>query len=65
MLSVREFADSLNIGMTRAWAEIKSGNVQVVRLGRLVRVPQSEVDRIISAAAPHRVLASLSHRRTA
>jgi excisionase family DNA binding protein len=44
---VRKFAEKLNIAEKTAWGWIAQGRVGVVRLGRSVRVPQEEIDRLI------------------
>jgi excisionase family DNA binding protein len=44
---VRNFAEKLNISDKTAWAWIAQRRVGVVRLGRAVRVPQEEIDRLI------------------
>jgi len=48
LLSVREFAGTLNITVACARRWILERRVTTVKLGRLVRVPASEVDRLIS-----------------
>ena len=47
LLSPREFAEQLSISRWTAYSWISTGRVASVKIGRLVRVPQSEVDRII------------------
>ncbi len=49
LLTAREFADKLNVTVAciRRW--ILERRVVSVRLGRLVRIPSTEVDRLVSA----------------
>lgn len=49
LLRLSEFAGSLRITLAcaRRWA--REGKITVVKVGRLVRIPASEVGRIISA----------------
>lgn len=44
---VPEFAEHLNISTKTAWNWIAQGRVGVVRLGRSVRVPQDQIDKMI------------------
>lgn len=44
---VPKFAEMLNVSTKTAWNWIAQGRVGVVRLGRAVRVPQEEIDRLI------------------
>lgn len=43
MLTVEEAAERLRIGRTTAWRLVKSGQLRSVLIGRLRRVPASEV----------------------
>ncbi|GAB3433551.1 helix-turn-helix domain-containing protein [Actinophytocola sediminis] len=43
MLTVEEAAERLRIGRTTAWSLVKSGELRSVSIGRLRRVPASEV----------------------
>ena len=47
MLSPKEFADRLSISRWTVYAWIQEGRIKSVKLGRLVRIPASEVDRIV------------------
>lgn len=49
LLSVQEFADALNITVacTRRW--ILERRVATVKLGRLIRIPASEVNRLVES----------------
>jgi excisionase family DNA binding protein len=49
LLQVGEFAASLRItpACVRRW--IRESKVTVVKLGRLVRIPSSEIDRIVQS----------------
>jgi excisionase family DNA binding protein len=48
LLQVGEFAASLRVtpACVRRW--IRESKITVVKLGRLVRIPASEIDRIVS-----------------
>ena len=47
MLSPKEFADRLSISRWTVYAWIAEGRIKSVKLGRLVRIPDSEVSRIV------------------
>jgi excisionase family DNA binding protein len=47
-LRVKEAAELLSISVSGMRMTIARGEVSVVRLGRLVRVPKTEVDRLLS-----------------
>lgn len=49
LLSVREFAAALNITVSCARRWILERRIAVIKLGRLVRVPRSEVQRLVSS----------------
>jgi excisionase family DNA binding protein len=53
LLSVAEAARLLDIGATRAWRLVQSGEIPTVRLGKRVLVPRSAVERIVSGALEH------------
>jgi excisionase family DNA binding protein len=44
---VQVAAEAWNVSVKTAWNWIAEGRVGVVRLGRSVRVPQAEIDRLI------------------
>jgi len=46
-LTPKEFADRLSISRWTVYAWIQTGQIQSVKIGRLVRIPESEVDRIV------------------
>lgn len=46
-LTPKQFADRLSISRWTAYAWISEGRIKSVKLGRLVRIPESEVDRIV------------------
>jgi excisionase family DNA binding protein len=46
--STQEFADRLGIGYQSALRLQKNGTVRVVRVGRRVLVPRSELERFLS-----------------
>lgn len=49
LFSVQEFSDALNITVacTRRW--ILERKIATIKIGRLIRIPASEVDRLVSA----------------
>jgi excisionase family DNA binding protein len=47
LLSVQEFADALNITVACARRWILERRVTTVKLGRLIRIPAAEVQRLI------------------
>jgi excisionase family DNA binding protein len=44
---VQQAAEQWNVSVKTAWNWIAQGRVGVVRLGRAVRIPQEEIDRLI------------------
>ena len=46
-LTPQQFADRLSISRWTVYAWISEGRIKSVKIGRLVRVPESEVDRIV------------------
>ena len=48
---VPEGATLLNISTRLLWRLIHDGEIKTIRLGRCVRVPAEEIDRILSTAA--------------
>jgi excisionase family DNA binding protein len=49
LLTVPEFATRLRVKCSTIRAWIRQGRVSVIHIGRLVRLPASEVERIITA----------------
>jgi excisionase family DNA binding protein len=49
LLSVPEFASALNVTVACARRWILERKISTVKLGRLIRVPSSEVERLISS----------------
>jgi excisionase family DNA binding protein len=47
LLRVPEAAELLNLSPKTIWAKISRRDIEVVRIGRLVRIPQSAIDRVI------------------
>jgi len=47
LLTVREFAESLNVTVSCVRRWILEGRVAKVKLGRLIRIPAAECDRLI------------------
>lgn len=50
-LTVNEVAQLLGIGRDSAYALVRCGAIHSVRIGRLLRVPRSEVDRFLTEGA--------------
>ena len=50
LYKVNEFAEALNLSVKTVWAWIYAGKIAVIRLGRGVRIKQSELDRLLNAA---------------
>ena len=46
-LTPKQFADRLSISRWTVYAWISEGRIKSVKLGRLVRIPESELDRIV------------------
>ena len=49
LLSVQEFAVALNITVSCARRWILERRVSTVKLGRLIRIPSSEIGRLVEA----------------
>jgi len=47
LLSPQQFADRLSISRWTAYAWISEGRIKSVKIGRLVRIPESEVERLV------------------
>jgi len=52
-VSVPEAARTLGISVTTAWKLVYADTIRVVRLGRAVRVPLAEIERILSGSDDH------------
>jgi excisionase family DNA binding protein len=50
MYKVNKFAEALNMSPKTIWAWVYSGKLAIVRLGRAVRIKQSELDKLLEAA---------------
>jgi excisionase family DNA binding protein len=48
MLTVEQAAEALNIGRTNAFALVKSGELESVRIGHLRRVPADAIDAYLA-----------------
>ncbi|HUY74674.1 MAG TPA: excisionase family DNA-binding protein [Candidatus Dormibacteraeota bacterium] len=55
LLRVGEVAQLLNLGRTRTFELIASGELPVVRIGRAVRVPRNELDAMGAVANDRRL----------
>ena len=51
LLSPKEFANRLSISRWTVYAWIQTGQIKSVKIGRLVRIPESEVERIVQEGA--------------
>jgi len=47
--SVAELADFLGVNQKTVRDDITAGNIRVVRIGRVIRIPRSEVLRLLGA----------------
>ncbi len=47
LLSPQQFADLLSISRWTVYAWLQEGKIRSVKIGRLVRIPESEVSRIV------------------
>lgn len=47
LLRVGEFADSLTVTKACVWRWIRENKITVVKLGRLVRIPAAEKERLV------------------
>lgn len=65
LLTLKEFSAQLSISeaLARKWRRI--GRIRVVTLGRAVRVPQEEVDRLIAEGSQNPGRASVTKVRKA
>ena len=52
-LKVEEMAQALGLGRSKCWELVRSGEVRTVRFGRSVRVPVSEIERLIEQGGGH------------
>lgn len=43
VLTVEEYADLMRISRSSAYQAVKNGEVQTIRIGRLIRIPASAV----------------------
>lgn len=46
-LTPKQFADRFSISRWTVYTWLQEGRLKKIKLGRLVRIPESEVDRII------------------
>lgn len=51
LLSPQEFADLLSISRWTVYAWLQEGKIRSVKIGRLVRIPESEVERLVQEGA--------------
>ncbi len=51
MYSPREFADALNVTARTIYRLIDVGEVRAIKVGGCVRIPRSELDRLLSSDA--------------
>ncbi len=50
-LTPQQFADRLSISRWTVYAWLQEGRIKSVKIGRLVRIPESEVERIVQEGA--------------
>ena len=53
LLTVEEAADQLGIGRTLAYALVKDGEIESVRIGRLRRIPSAALGRYLDRLTGH------------
>lgn len=49
LLTVREVADAMRVSHMTVYRLIRSGQLRAVRVGRVFRIRESEIDRYLSA----------------
>lgn len=54
LLTVEEAAEQLGIGRTTAYALVRSGELDSVRIGRLRRIPKEAIDNYAARLIQHR-----------
>ena len=47
LLSPQQFADKIAVSRWTIYAWIQEGRIEAIKLGRLVRIPEAELERII------------------
>ncbi len=55
-LTPKQFADCLAISRWTVYAWIAEGRIKSVKLGRLVRIPDSEVSRIVQEGVQEAII---------
>ena len=55
-LTPQQFADRLSISRWTVYAWIAEGRIKSVKLGRLVRIPDSEVSRIVQEGVQEAII---------
>lgn len=56
LLTPQQFADRLSISRWTVYAWIAEGRIKSVKLGRLVRIPDSEVSRIVQEGSREAII---------
>ena len=51
LLTVQQVADQLRVSRSLIYEEIKRGNLSTKRIGRCIRIAQSDLDRYVHAPA--------------
>ena len=51
LLSPQEFAELLSVSRWTIYGWLQEGRIRSVKIGRLVRIPESELDRIVREGA--------------
>lgn len=52
LLSIAKTAHRLTVSPRSVWRWIAAGEIKAVRLGRAVRIPASEIERIVRQGVP-------------
>ena len=54
LLTVEKAAELLALGKSTLWAHVASGGIRSIRLGRGLRIPSSELARVMAEGLPER-----------
>jgi excisionase family DNA binding protein len=50
-ISPHEFATEIGISVRSVYRSIRTGDIRAVRIGHLLRIPRTEIDRLTFAAS--------------
>ena len=63
LISPQQFADRLSISRWTIYSWLSEGRIEFVKLGRLVRIPERELDRIIREGSREAVIPEVQKKR--